>query len=90
MAKMHNQWYQGLLGIATAIMIVIMTALSTWLFKIDDRQFNMRSEIVTRSELRFELDRMESNIDTRLENIEEMVKLLIDREREQLLRGNGE
>jgi hypothetical protein len=74
-------------GMSVAILAVAITALTTWMFKIDDRQFEIQSQIVTRQELRAELNAMERGIDVRLARIELLVKELVDRERERLDNG---
>lgn len=81
------KFFEALLGLMMSVMIVAMTAMTTWLFKLDDRQFELQSNVVTRQELRLELNKMQSNIDLRLQNIEDMVKELVDRERNRLEDG---
>lgn len=75
-------------SIVAGVLIAVLTAMGGMIVTINSRQFEAQANMVTQEEFRFELVNMNEGIDRRLDNIERMVRVLFEREREQLLREN--
>jgi len=75
-------------SIIAGILIAVLTAMGGMIVTINSRQFEAQANMVTQEEFRFEIVNMNENIDGRLDNIERMVRVLFERQREDLLREN--
>jgi hypothetical protein len=65
------------------ILLILSGILTTWIWKLDDRQFASQSEIVTRQELHNSLEGLEERITTRFDSSDKKVEKLFDLLREQ-------
>ena len=69
-------------SILTAVLIIVCGGLTTWLFKLDDRQFNLQSQIVTRVELNRTVSNLENRMNQRFDRVEVLISKLFDLERQ--------
>jgi hypothetical protein len=69
--------------ILPAILLIISGMLTTWLWKLDERQFALQRDIVTRHELSTSLNGLEERITTRFDSSDKKVEKLFDLLREQ-------
>tara|TARA_R110000803_G_scaffold210147_3_gene281232 strand:+ start:7477 stop:7746 length:270 start_codon:yes stop_codon:yes gene_type:complete len=73
----------NLTGIITALLVIVSGGLTTWMFKLDDRQFDIQSTVVTRTELLQTITRLETRMDRRFDLQDETLGKLFDILREQ-------
>lgn len=73
-------------GIVAGVLIAVLTAMGGMIVTINSRQFEAQAQMVTQEEFRFELVQFNDRIDGRLDNIERMVRVLFERERQNILR----
>lgn len=64
-------------GIILAVVVAMLGGLSTWMFKLDDRQFELRSNVVTRAELQKSIGDLENRMDRRFDNVETLLRQLV-------------
>ena len=73
-------------GIIAGILIAVLTAMGGMIVTINSRQFEAQAQMVTQEDFRFELVQFNDRFDGRLDNIERMVRVLFERERQNILR----
>lgn len=73
-------------GIVAGVLIAVLTAMGGMIVTINSRQFEAQAQMVTQEEFRFELVQFNDRFDGRLDNIERMVRVLFERERQNILR----
>ena len=73
-------------GIVAGVLIAVLTAMGGMIVTINSRQFEAQAQMVTQEEFRFEVVQLNDRIDSRLDNIERMVRVLFERERQNILR----
>lgn len=77
---MPNKVFEAIVSFLMALMVVVMTAMTTWLFKLDDRQFDLQSNVVTKEELRFAIGSMKTDMDGRFDRLETLIHRMAERE----------
>lgn len=65
---------------AIAIMAIVLTALTTWMFKVDERQFDLKANVVTKDELRFVISDMKQDLNNRFDRLEDLIQRQTERE----------
>lgn len=68
--------------IIPALLVAISGALSTWLWKLDDRQFEFQRDVITREEFTVRMGRLENRLEKRFDVSDAKQQKLFDLLRE--------
>lgn len=71
----------NLITAAVAIGVAVLTAYGTMLMSLNSKMFEAQASMVTQEQLRFELEQSNNRVEHRLNGIEEILLILLERDR---------
>ncbi|QPG06540.1 hypothetical protein IT774_05040 [Salinimonas marina] len=81
-ADLNSKWVQSIIGIGMPLLTLSIGGLSAWMMKIDERQYTINKNYVSKAELKETMDNLSSIIEARRVEQEQANRLVLEEIRE--------